>query len=234
MNSLRPLPPGAASGAVVVAAPAPLNATRAFGACGRQVSDRRVRATWLGCLVVADAASTWLSLATELRLNDLIAVGDFLAHRPVYPKPGDRRPFVTLEELASRVDGFHGRGKRRASEALSHLCTGAESRPETLLRMLIHDAGLPPPMVNPEVPDARGDVIGRADLVYPQWRLIVENDGDQHRTDDWQYDRDMVRHERFHLAGYVHLRIRKRALFVTAALTAARVEIALRSCGWAP
>ncbi|MEA9983733.1 MULTISPECIES: DUF559 domain-containing protein [Subtercola] len=71
-------------------------------------------------------------------------------------------------------------------------------------------------------------------MVYRRWKVIVEYDGDHHRTDDTQYDRDMLRLERFHLDGWSLLRFRKHALFVTPTLTVARIELALRRAGWTP
>jgi hypothetical protein len=35
--------------------------------------------------------------------------------------------------------------------------------------------------------------IGRADLVYRQFKVIIEYEGDQHRTDKWQWNFDIGR-----------------------------------------
>jgi hypothetical protein len=38
------------------------------------------------------------------------------------------------------------------------------------------DAGLPEPEVNPDIRNASGRFVGRGDLVYRRWRVIVEYD----------------------------------------------------------
>ena len=48
---------------------------------------------------------------------------------------------------------------------------------ETRLRWLLVQAGLPRPEVQAPIPEARA----RADLYYPQTRLIIEFDGGNHR-----------------------------------------------------
>ena len=44
--------------------------------------------------------------------------------------------------------------------------------------------------------DDRGP-IGRVDLVYLAFKIIIEYEGDQHRTDRAQWNRDIDRHEDF-------------------------------------
>ena len=152
-------------------------------------------------LPLVDPASVFCQLATQLSLHDLVAVGDALVLAPVYPDHWDERPWVPLPQLKERVDVFCGRGKRVASEAVALIRPGAESRTESLLRLAIGDAGLPEPEVNVELFDTRGRFLGRADLAYRRWRVIVEYDGDQHRISTKQFDRDVVRLEGFGRAG---------------------------------
>ena len=52
---------------------------------------------------------------------------------------------------------------------------------ETRLRWLLIQAGLPHPHVQAELRDAEGRFLGRADLYYPQARLVIEYDGANHR-----------------------------------------------------
>jgi hypothetical protein len=106
------------------------------------------------------------------------------------PRPDRRRPRRPRRPAPASDPGATpgpGAGIRRsrgpgdsAGDAL--LRPGAESRPETLLRLLLGRAGLPEPEVNVDIRDDSGRFLGRADLVYPPWRTIVEYDGDQHRT----------------------------------------------------
>lgn len=54
---------------------------------------------------------------------------------------------------------------------------GAESVGETLLRLALHDLGLPEPILQFEVRDGRGTFVGRADLALPTMRILIEFDG---------------------------------------------------------
>jgi very-short-patch-repair endonuclease len=52
---------------------------------------------------------------------------------------------------------------------------------ESVVRWLIHQAGLPAPVVQYEMRDAAGRFLGRGDLAWPEYRVLVEFDGDGHR-----------------------------------------------------
>ncbi len=52
---------------------------------------------------------------------------------------------------------------------------------ETRLRWLLLEARLPRPEVQTDLCDASGRFVGRADLYYPQARLVIEYDGSNHR-----------------------------------------------------
>ena len=57
----------------------------------------------------------------------------------------------------------------------------AQSPMETRLRWILLEAKLPVPEVQADLFDARGRFIGRADLYYPDHRLVLEYDGGNHR-----------------------------------------------------
>jgi very-short-patch-repair endonuclease len=75
----------------------------------------------------------------------------------------------------------------------------AESRPESLLRVLLLSGGLPQPQVNFPI-HAQG-VAFRADLAYPERRLAIEYQGDYHR-DQGQWRADMSRRARLEELGW--------------------------------
>jgi hypothetical protein len=213
---------------------APFRAPRSRGVRGHQVQGDGVATDDRYGLPCADAATTWCQLAAILALEDLVAAGDSLLLDPVVPDPADRRPFLTLDRLTRRAEGFVGRGARAIATALPLLRPGAESRPESLLRLMLQRAGLPEADVNGEIRDDAGRFLGRADLVFRPWRTIVEYDGDQHRTSSRQYDRDVTRIEDFAQERWAVVRVRSRGLFVTPEDTVRRVERGLRSRGWRP
>lgn len=64
---------------------------------------------------------------------------------------------------------------------LGRFAEPAESPMETRLRWLLISAGLPRPEVQTDLHDSQGRFVGRADLYYPQARLVVEFDGANHR-----------------------------------------------------
>jgi G:T-mismatch repair DNA endonuclease (very short patch repair protein) len=136
--------------------------------------------------------------------------------------------------LRDRVDAYRGRGKRRAAAALERIREGAESRPETLVRLALVDAGLPEPEVNVDIHDEAGRFLGRGDLVYRRWRLVVEYDGDQHRVDTMQFDRDVRRLDDLAAAGWRVIRVVGRSFFQDCAATVERVARALLAAGWRP
>jgi very-short-patch-repair endonuclease len=78
---------------------------------------------------------------------------------------------------------------------------------ETLLRLLLVRAGLPEPLLNPEV--AVGGGVLHPDLVYPQWGVVLEYEGDQHRTDPRQWRHDIWRREALESAGWRVVRVHR-------------------------
>lgn len=220
----------AADDAIHVSVTPPIRAPRGRGVIGHQVSDPHVVVR--RDLRVSDPASTWIALARILPLDELVACGDHLVLSPHVLDPRDPRPYVRIAELQARVRNYHGRGARAAASAIRLVRTGAESRPETLLRLLLMRHGLPEPEINTDIADARGRWIGRGDLVYRAWRTIVEYDGDGHRTSTAQYERDVTRIEDFMLADWSVIRVRSRGLFVAPEQTVARVRRVLEQRGW--
>lgn len=179
---------------------------------------------------VTGAADTWLALEPILCDVDLVAAGDHLVLTPHYPRADETRPIITLRDLLEAASLYTGRGARRLRRLASLVRDGAESRRETVLRLALRRHGLPEPDLNHEVFDEAGRFIGRADMIYPDWRVIVEYDGDHHRTDARQYDRDMLRRDAFMAAGYRFISTRAPGL----AAAPTRVESALHAAGWRP
>lgn len=159
-------------------------------------------------LPVTSPEETWLALASSLSIEELVAVGDHLVMRPRFLDARDIRPYTTVVFLTESVRQFSGRGSTAAALALPLLRQGAESRPETLLRLLLARAGFPPVTLQERIEDAAGHFIGYADLFFPTERVAVEYDGDHHRTDSRQYNVDEIRKERMRAAlkGYVSVR----------------------------
>jgi len=61
---------------------------------------------------------------------------------------------------------------------------GVDSAPESWLRLLIVDGGLPEPEVNQWIVDADGRRVSRPDLQYRAQRIALEYEGEHHLTWD--------------------------------------------------
>jgi len=79
-----------------------------------------------------------------------------------------------LVEYAESIRGWPGAARLRA---LARLAAPAESPMETRLRWILIETGLPQPQVQAKLLDGAT----RADLYYPEARLVLEYDGVNHR-----------------------------------------------------
>lgn len=220
------------AGPLHVTALSPLRPPRGRGVVGHELLPGGGSWVVRFGLPVAEPALTWLQLAASVPHGDLVAAGDHLVLDPYVFDPADPRPFTSIAALQARIDGPRAPGVRAARAAVARIRAGAESRPETLLRLLLVDAGLPEPEVNLTLREADGRFLARVDLVYPRWRVGIEYDGEQHRQSTRQYDADMHRRERLTVAGWDIVYVRSRGLFVTPADTVRRVRAALERAGW--
>ncbi len=83
--------------------------------------------------------------------------------------------------------------------------TGAESPQETRLRLAIVLAGLPEPELQAVI-HCDGSFVGRVDLCYRRFGVVIEYEGDQHRERN-QWDKDITRYERLIKAGWIVIRV---------------------------
>ena len=215
-----------------VSVEAPRRAPEGRGTVGHQVSAGRARVLDRFGFPVGDPASTWISIAPMLSLDDPVAVGDHLVLDPAVLDPYDVRPHCSLADLEARVRMPRGTGSTAAAAAIRHVRHGAESRPETLLRLLLLRAGLPEPELGRDLYGANGRWLARVDLYFDEWRVVVEYDGEQHRENSRQYDRDQSRIESLLSAGYGLVKVRKYQLFQRPEVAVDRVSSALRARGW--
>lgn len=100
---------------------------------------------------------------------------------------------------------------------------------ETVLRLALVSAGMPEPTVNYQILGRDGGVAAHGDLVYPESRLVVEYDGEHHRTDAHQYHVDIDRLWRIRSLGWEIVRLNKSHLRGDASEAVRRVRLALAS-----
>ena len=173
---------------------------------------------------IAPPALALTQAAAGLPFRELVVAADHLI-RPRREHGGI--PIAALAELKAAAATAQTRGVRKLRTALSVARAGAESRMETLLRLVLVGHGLPALPLQVEIHDARGAWIGRFDMADLVRKLIVEYDGEQHRTSDRQYARDASRLERARDAGYRVLRFRHADVLQSPRDTARRVADAL-------
>ncbi|MGD8167355.1 hypothetical protein ACEXOS_009050 [Herbiconiux sp. P16] len=227
-----PLPEWTPDEPLHVTTRAPLRAPRVSGVVGHQVEDGSVGAVMRHGLTVADAASTWLRISTHLTEYQLVAAGDYLVRTPRYAATDDGRPFTSIEMLSRRLSGFRGRGRRNALLALPRVRTGVDSPQETRLRLLLVDSGLPEPVTDYELRDPAGGFVAWLDMFYPGIGLAVEYDGQQHRTNDRQYSRDVARIDAIRTLELDIARADKFDLAGTGSNVIAVVTAKTRARGW--
>lgn len=227
-----PLPGLSNEGPLHVGVQPPEHPPHRTGLVGHHISDTLAYVVSRHGHRLIDAATLFCQLSAVLRIEDLVAVGDALVLTPRYALEHDDRPWIAPAELVERVERFRGRGKARAAQALQLIRLGAESRPETLVRLAIRADGLPEPELNVDVYSDEGIFIGRADMLYRRFRVAVEYDGDQHRVDTAQFDRDVGRLDDFAAAGWRVVRITKRGWFSDRAGCVERIRQALIAAGW--
>lgn len=179
---------------------------------------------FVGSLPVCGAVHAWLQAAATLPLDDLVVVGDALVRR--------KKPLSTLAQLRLSVSSWAGRaGSVVLRQALVLIRDRTDSPRETAVRLVIVRAGLPEPLVNEPVTGPNGEFLGFGDLVYPEWKVVVEYDGGYHFDNDKQIHRDIDRLARFTAAGWTVIRIHKYHL-ATPSVIVSRVAEALRAAGW--
>lgn len=141
----------------------------------------------------------WCEVSRALDLADLVAVGDFLLHR--------RSPLTDVESLTERVVASGRLGQRaRLLAALPMLSDRSESRPESILRVVLIRAGLPRPSVNHEIVDTESGARLRADFAYSDLKIALEYQGDYHRSKA-QWRADMIRRRKLEAQGWIVIEV---------------------------
>jgi very-short-patch-repair endonuclease len=117
-------------------------------------------------LPVTVAHRTWRDLGPMMDMPRLVAAADVIV----------RRSLASIDQL-SVPPGCRGAHRLRA--ALPLIDPRSRSVRESLLRVRIHQRGLPDPQINFDVIED-GGWIGCGDMVWTEYRLVLEYDGDHH------------------------------------------------------
>lgn len=199
------LPPWLAdSSELHLSKPRSLPSVRRKGVFGHTVLAREDEIELVDGIRLSTRSRTWLDVARILPLHDLVSMGDQLIRIPRADFEGRAQPYDTIAGLRALVARHPNlQGIVRAREALDLMRVGADSAPESLLRLAIADAGLPEPEL--QVPLRAGDARSpSADLGYRHRRLAIQYDGEYH-LGDAQILSDRRRDKAFESAGWTVL-----------------------------
>jgi hypothetical protein len=183
--------------------------------------------TLSGGLRVSSPADTWRALATILTLDELVIAADSLTRR--------KRPITTIDALVAATRRHAGgRGARRAAAALALARAGTDSPKETVWRLLMVRAGLPEPVVNFPILNEHGAFVALGDMAYPEYKVLVEYDGGQHRENEKQFNRDIDRLDDVMELDWRVIRVNKSHVDGRSASRLAKIRTALIERGWQP
>ena len=146
---------------------------------------------------------TWCLLSQLASKRELLAAGDFIVSGPSrYEEPAS-----TIMALRSANERFAGcAGARLRNLVLPLIRTGVESPMESVLRLVIVEAGISEPRTSCPV-HVRGRTL-HADLGYPELRIAIEYEGAYHFDDSGsaQAKKDLARVRAMEAAGWKVLR----------------------------
>lgn len=204
---------------------------RRTGIAGHRLKVRDGDLIDIDGLRLTSVARTWVDLGSVLPLEDLIAAGDAIVseHSRTFGEP--KRPMLPLPELRTFVAGANGiHGIRKAREALEQLRVGVDSPPETKLRLMLDDAGLPEFSPNCRVDDALGRPVW-TDLGCARFRTCLEYEGLHHLLPE-QQALDSYRDQRVFEVGWRQVKINRIDMQRGPEWVVSRVRQALRKQGW--
>ena len=179
---------------------------RRAGVTGHRVRCIPGELTEVDGIPVTAPPRTWLDLAAVLPLNYLIAMGDQLIRQPRPSLELRSEPYADKDGLRLLIRQHPNmKGVEKARLALDEMRAGADSFPETFLRLALLDARLPEPelqlRLDPEDPRSPP-----ADMGYRRYRIAMQYDGAHHLTRE-QQTRDNRRDEAFRSAGWAYFKV---------------------------
>ncbi len=124
--------------------------------------------TVLDGIELTTAARTIADLGRTLTFEQGVVAADGALHRGL----------TTPAALGAAVAGVVGTpGSRTAMRVVRFADGRSESVGESRSRVLIANAGLPPPTLQPEVFDGTGQLLGRSDFGWEEGKILGEFDG---------------------------------------------------------
>lgn len=110
-------------------------------------------------------------------------------------------------DVSTLIERYRGaRGLKQLRALLPLVDGGAASPQESRLRLLFLDTGFPKPTTQIPVLDG-GQVLRTVDMGWEKFKVVVEYDGDQHRTNRIQYVKDLRVIPRIERIGWTVIRV---------------------------
>ena len=228
-----PLPRSHENGVLHVTVPRNTRALRGAGVAGHQrdIAPPAFESLFVAAssgervpLRVATVGATLLTASSQLDHADLVALIDAARCRD---DDGTRRDIARMLERSARRAGSTAL-RRAAAQSRA----GVRSRPESHLRLLVAAAGLPEPLVAPGVATPEG--VLHPDLAWPQFKVLVEYEGDEHRTNARTFAFDIARFDTFVDADWSAVRCTSRDLYRRPRRVLETLARRLRARGWRP
>ena len=211
-----------------IARPADSWKPRRRNVVGHQLSFKPGEVVMFDGVRLTSPERTWLDLASLLSVDELVAAGDSIVveHGEEFPVP--RQPLATITDLKGIVGRHPGmRGVRKARLALDLIRVGADSAPETMMRLALVRAGLPEPSLNVVLRNRIGHPVVWPEAAYPERRIALQYDG-AHHGDSEQYRRDIKRQGLTESLGWRELRVQGSDLEGDRPFIVEKVRVALR------
>lgn len=205
-----------------VTAPWPMRSRKARGVVGHASRRAFVPLTRPDGIRTVPALLALVQAAPSLSPREIIVAIDALLLTVL-----GSDPLLDPDSLRQNLKKYVGPGIRKLRWAAEFARIGAESRMETLLRLVLEAYGLAEYFeLQVNLNDAAG-WIGRFDLVSKRFRLVLEYDGEQHRTDRAQYLKDLTRLDRVRESGFRVIRVHAEQLLLRPGVVARDVASAL-------
>ena len=145
---------------------------------------------------VTSVVRTVVDLAAVLPLDEAVAAADSAV----------RLRLVTLAQLVAGLRARRGRGAAAPRAVASLVRPDSGSALESLLRVLLVQAGLPPPETQVLICEPDGQFVARVNFCWRQARLVVEADGFGFHSNRAAYRRDRERLNALERLGWRVLR----------------------------
>ncbi|UWF76913.1 MULTISPECIES: hypothetical protein [Microbacterium] len=213
---------------------APHRAPRRPGIKARKVNPELASIRNVRGLRVASPASTWAMLARELTVRQLVVLGDAIVRIPrdEFGEPHPELALATVEQLRAAAGAGPRAGVSRLRAALEAIRVGSASPLETEYRLDAVAGGLPEAALDVEIRDGDGRLVGVSEVVYPEYGVVVEVEGDHHRTSRTQWVRDIDKYTAYAALGYEVVRVTSSHIRGEHPRAVAMVRAALQRHGW--